>query len=66
MDRIPDNYDYYKKHAEEQDKLLQKCPVCTYCGQHIQDEYLYEINGELICEECVKDNFRKNVEDYIE
>lgn len=45
---------------------LEKMPVCTYCGQHIQDDYLYEINDELICEECLKDNFRKNVEDYIE
>ena len=55
----------YDRYAEEQDKLLQKMPVCSYCDNHIQDTYLYEIEGEIICEECIKDNFRKNVEDYI-
>ena len=64
--RTDDPVKDYDRYAEEQDKQLQKMPVCTYCGHHIQDEYLYEINDELICEECIKDNFRKNVEDYIE
>lgn len=54
------------RYTEEKDNLLAKCPVCDYCNEHIQDEYLYEINDELICEECIKDNFRKNVEDYIQ
>lgn len=53
-------------YTEEKENLLAKCPVCIYCNEHIQDEYLYEINDELICEECIKDNFRKPVEDYVE
>jgi hypothetical protein len=64
--RTDDPVKDYDRYAEEQDKLLEKCPVCSYCDKHIQDDYLYEINDELICEECIKDNFRKNVEDYIE
>lgn len=50
----------------EQTAALEKMPVCSYCDNHIQDDFLYEINDEVICEECIKDNFRKNVEDYIE
>lgn len=50
--------------AELEDKL-QKMPKCSYCDHHIQDDYLYEINDELICEECINENFRKNVEEYI-
>lgn len=64
--RTDDPVKDYDRYAEEQEKKLQKMPVCSYCDSHIQDEYLYEINDELICEECLKDNFRKNVEDYIE
>ena len=56
----------YDRYAEEQDKQLKKMPVCSYCDEHIQDEHLYEINDEVICEECINQNFRKNVEDYIE
>jgi formylmethanofuran dehydrogenase subunit E len=65
MDRIPDNYDYYKKFAEEQDKQLLKLPKCSYCDEHIQTEELCDIDGTLYCMECFKDNFIKNVEDYI-
>ena len=56
----------YNRYQEEQEKQLQKLPKCSHCDEHIQDEHLYEINDELICEKCIKDNFRKNVEDYIE
>lgn len=52
-------------HDAEQTAALEKMPVCEYCLEHIQDDFLYEINDEVICEECIKDNFRKNVEDYI-
>lgn len=56
----------YNRYQEEQDKQLQKLPKCSICREPIQDEHFYEINDEVICEECLKDNFRKNVEDYIE
>ena len=56
----------YDRYSEEQDKQLQKYPQCSICDTYITDDYLYEINDEFVCEECLKDNFRKNVEDYIE
>ncbi len=56
----------YARYSEEQDKQLQKLPKCSYCDEHIQDEHLYEINDEVVCEKCLNDNFRKNVENYIE
>ena len=30
------------------------------------DDYLYDIDGVLICEECLEQNFRKRIEDYVE
>lgn len=55
-----DDADYAR--AEEERKL----PVCTCCGEVIQDDYYYEIDDEILCEECLKDNYRKSVDDYIE
>ena len=43
----------------EQEEWLDKRPECTYCGSRIQDEFLYCINDEIICEDCLNDHFRK-------
>lgn len=60
---IPDYYDLWLQHDNEQEAMLDNLPECAECGCKIQDEYLYEINDEYICEECLKDNHRKLVED---
>lgn len=56
----------YDRYSEEQDKQLQKYPQCSICDKHIQDDFYYEINGEVLCEECLNDEYRKNVEEYVE
>ncbi len=63
---IPDNYDAFCQHDAEQQAVLMHLPVCCECGEHIQDEYCYEVNDEFICEQCMEDNHRKCVEDLIE
>ena len=50
----------------EQTTALERLPVCSYCDNHIQDDFLYEINDAVICQECLNDNFRKSVDDYVE
>ena len=55
----------FDRYDAEQQKQLEKCPKCSMCDEHIQDEHYYEINDEVICEECLNDNFRKSVEDYV-
>lgn len=64
--RTDDPVKDYDRYAEEQDKQLQKLPRCSECDNPIQTEECYEINDELICPECLQDNHRKWVEDYIE
>ncbi len=49
----------------EQDERLEALPVCSECDQHIQDDHLYEINGEYICQSCMDNNHRKWVEDCV-
>lgn len=36
----------------EADEWLKSRPVCAHCGEHIQDDYMYEHEGEYYCEEC--------------
>ena len=61
-DPIADAYAY----DEEQAKWEERHPTCDMCGEHILDEYLYHIGDELICEECLKEYYRKSTDDYID
>lgn len=40
--------------------LLERLPKCDSCGEPIQDEYLWEIGGDVYCERCATDTFRKS------
>ena len=62
---IPDYLDHWSEHNRQKEEKLHQLPKCEYCGQHIQDEYCFEINDEIICEGCLKDNFRKSTEDLV-
>lgn len=61
-----DNYDFFVAHDIEQSKKLARCPVCCCCGEHIQDEALYDIGGDIYCEDCLNKEFRHYTDDYTE
>lgn len=50
---IPDNLDAYNAHEKEQERWLASRPVCSWCGEPIQEEYAYKIGDELVCEYCI-------------
>lgn len=54
----------FNRYEADQEEQLDKLPKCDICGEPIQDDYLYDIYGDIFCEECLNDKFRKNVEDY--
>lgn len=56
----------YDRYDAEQTTKFKQYPLCSYCCDPIFDDYLYEINDEVVCEDCLNEHFRKNVEDYIE
>lgn len=60
--RIPDNYDMWERHEDEQEQRISRLPHCDHCHEPIQDEYYFEIDGEIICEECLND-YKKYVEE---
>ena len=62
--RVPDYNDLLDTYQAEQDAQLKRRPRCSYCNEPIQDDYLFDIDGELYCEECMKDLFRHSTENY--
>lgn len=62
-----DNYDLWLSHERQQERQLERLPVCENpkCKKRIQDEHLFEVDGEILCEECMITRYRKNTEDYI-
>lgn len=63
---IPDSYDLLEAHDREQERQLERLPVCEICGKHIQDEHLYLINDEFVCQKCLDRDYKKQTDDYIE
>lgn len=55
----------FERYDSEQQRQLEKLPVCDCCDEPIQDDYCYEIGDELFCEECMNDTFRKHTENFI-
>ena len=51
----------FERHAAEQERKLNQRPLCDYCDNPIQGAFYYEINGDCICEDCLKAHFRKEV-----
>lgn len=65
MYRTDDPSADYDRYCNEQDAWLERLPKCSYCNEPIQDDFCFEINDELICEECLDMHHKKCVEDYV-
>ena len=57
---IPDNYDAFDRWDSDSEK--EKHPVCSHCLEPIQDEYLYVIDEEIVCEDCLTSYYRKRTD----
>lgn len=53
------------RHLNEEAEYEARLPKCHKCGQAI-DDYLYEIDEEILCYDCMVEKYRRDVEDYIE
>ena len=60
-----DYNDLYDIHLAEQEAKLARFPKCDSCGKTIQDDFLYDIHGDIYCEDCMREEFMRYVEDYI-
>ena len=62
---MPDNYDAFIRHESVQQEYLESLPKCDKCDEPIQDDYLFDIGGDIYCEECMNDEFRVCTDKYI-
>lgn len=62
---MKDYNDFFEDYDRDQARGRAKLPVCSVCREPIQDDFLYVIDDEIICEECLRENFRKSTDDFI-
>ena len=43
-------------HDREQEEWLRSRPVCSQCGERIQDEACHLVNDKYICNRCLDDS----------
>ena len=43
-----------------------KLPICDRCHKPIHDEDYYDVDGEILHEECMIKEYRKKTQDYID
>lgn len=66
MGFVPDNLDAFDRYDARQEALLDRLPKCAECNEPIQDDDLYDLDGALYCEDCMKKLFKKRTENYME
>ena len=38
-------------------------PVCDYCDHVVREGFWYVINGDVICKQCLDDNFKQGADE---
>ena len=66
--RHGDPLDDFAQQDIEQERMRARLPVCDNpkCKKRIDDDFYFEIDGEILCEDCMNLRYRKSTEDYIE
>lgn len=62
---LPDNSDMFTAYDSERERRIRKLPKCACCGEYIQSETAYNVDG-LYCEDCFeewKDGIKVYVDD---
>lgn len=62
--RCGDPLDDFNRLDREESAWLESRPKCDICGNPIQDDHFYLINGDNVCPGCLEDQFRKEIEIY--
>ena len=60
-----DNYKAWEYAERERERRLEMLPTCEKCHERIQDEDYYDVDGEILCEACMKRKYRRKTEDLI-
>ena len=63
---VQDNYDRYELHEAEQERFLRRLPVCSVCGEHMQQAKAIRFKGQWYCNTCEDEALELIAEDYRE
>lgn len=66
MDHYIDDLDTLYRREHERETRLNRRPKCTLCGELIQSEYCYKIGEDMLCQDCLNEEHRFNVESLID
>ena len=53
--------DFERYDAKREDWRLSR-PLCDYCDNHIQEDHYFDINGDIVCPDCLDNYFRKVID----
>lgn len=42
---------------------MNERPVCDICDSPVSGDHYYNINGDVICEDCMQEYFRRELDD---
>jgi formylmethanofuran dehydrogenase subunit E len=56
----------YLRYDRERERELSRLPKCSYCGERITGDYVFVFDDKRLCEECLNEEHRHDVEDYID
>lgn len=57
-----DDFDRYDLMMASREARL---PVCDKCGHRINADIFFDIDGEILCEDCMHDEYSRSTEDYL-
>lgn len=55
------DFSKWEKEIQEWESSLPRCDSC----KEVLDDYVYDIDGEILCIECMIAKYRRDVEDYV-
>lgn len=56
------DFDRYDMAMSQREARL---PVCEKCGKPINDDTFFDVEGEILCEECLRDRYERSTEDWL-
>ena len=62
--RCGDPDDDFRRLEREQARYEARLPVCEHCGERIDDDHYFYIEGEILCYECMIEKYRRSTDDY--
>lgn len=64
--RSGDPEEDFDRQDREQARIWERLPFCEdkKCHRKIDDDYYFDVDGEILCEECMIRRYRRNIADF--